>query len=266
MIDYRILHTMPELEEVVRLQVVVWGLNPLNAVPAAVLHVLALNGGLVLGAYDGDRLAGLLICLPAYNNDEWILWSHMTGTHPDYQNRGIGLALKRFQRKWALENGYRTIRWTMDPLQRGNAHFNLRLLGVDAAMFVNTYHVNFYGDMDDDINRGMPSDRIEVVWNLDQPTLHSESEIPSETLLAADENNHPFVADLNRVWKADSYLAAVPRDLDALRRTDRPAALAWRLALRETMQAAIEHGYAAVDFIYNENTCDYVLRRLEGKR
>lgn len=264
MIDYRILDTMPELEALVDLQIAVWGLNPRSAVPSAVLHVLALNGGLVLGAYDGERMVGLLLCLPAYNNNEWILWSHMTGTHPDYQNRGIGLGLKRFQRNWALEHGYRTVRWTMDPLQRGNARFNLRLLGVDAAMYVNTYHVNFYGDMDDDINRGMPSDRIEVVWRLDQPSLHRPIASDTPILLAADERNCPIRTDANTRWNGAAYLVSVPRNLDALRRIDRQTALEWRLALRDVMQAGFEHGYAAVDFVDDDSTCAYLLCRLEG--
>ena len=105
MIDYRILHDPAELEEVVNLEISVWGLNPRNAVPTAILHVMALGGGLIMGAYDGTRLVGLLICLVVKRGNEVFLWSHMTGTHPDYQNQGIGLALKRFQRRWALDNG-----------------------------------------------------------------------------------------------------------------------------------------------------------------
>jgi predicted GNAT superfamily acetyltransferase len=264
MIEYRSLHTMPELEAVVDLQIAVWGLNPRNAVPSAVLHVLALNGGLVLGAYDGQRMVGLLICMPAYNENQWILWSHMTGTHPDYQKRGVGLALKRFQRRWALENGYRTVRWTMDPLQRGNAHFNLRLLGVDACMYFNTYHVNFYGDMDDAINRGMPSDRVEVVWRLDQPSLQKPAPPDTPLLLGADKRDYPALADADTAWDQPAYLVSVPRDLDGLRRTDRQAALEWRLALRQVMQAGFEHGYAAVDFSDNAVDCAYILRRLAG--
>ena len=264
MIEYRILHTMPELEAQVDLQIAVWGLNPRNAVPSAILHVMALNGGLVLGAYDGERMVGLLLCMPAYNNGEWILWSHMTGTHPDYQNRGIGLELKRFQRRWALERGYRTIRWTMDPLQRGNAHFNLRLLGADSCMYFNTYHVNFYGEMDDDINRGMPSDRIEMVWRLDQASLQAPTPSDAPLLLRADERGCPVKTDLNLTWDEDVYLVSVPRDLDGLRRSNRPATLDWRLAVRELLQAGFERGYAAVDFAYNATECAYILRRLEG--
>lgn len=260
MISYRILRDIAELEPVVDLEMKVWGLHPRNAVPSAVLHILALNGGLVLGAYDGAALVGLAICLTVQRGGEVFLWSHMAGVRQDYQRRGIGLELKRFQRRWALDNGYTAIRWTFDPLQRGNAWFNLHLLGADAAMSAVDYHVNFYGEMDDDINRGMPSDRIEVCWQLDAPSLHSSAGRP-KLLLRADERGYPTRDDSG--WDNDCYTAAIPADLDALRRGDRDAVLAWRLALREVLAPAFEHGYKAVDFTRNRGLYLYHLRRTE---
>ncbi|MEO8393176.1 MAG: GNAT family N-acetyltransferase [Chloroflexota bacterium] len=260
MIDYRILHDPADLEEVVGLEIAVWGLNPRNAVPTAILHVMALGGGLILGAYDGARMVGLLICMVVKRGDDVFLWSHMTGTHPDYQNQGIGLALKRFQRRWALDNGYKSVRWTVDPLQRRNAWFNLHLLGEDAALSTAIYHVNFYGDMDDDINRGMPSDRVEAVWQLDQPSLHRALLSKPLLLLRADERSYPMPTETD--WDHEWYTAAVPDDLEALRKTDRAAALAWRLALRETLMPAFEHGYTAFDFTRNQGLYIYHLRRL----
>ena len=260
MIAYRILHDVDELEKIVSLELTVWGLKPRNAVPSAILHVVALNGGLVLGAYEGARPVGMAICMPAKRGDDVFLWSHMTGVRVQYQRQGIGLELKRFQRRWALDNGYRSIGWTFDPLQRGNAWFNLHLLGADAAMSASDYHVNFYGKMDDEINRGMPSDRIEVRWWLDQPSLHDTS--GKEILLVrADEHGYPLTSDSG--WSADAYSAAVPADLEALRKHDREAVLAWRMALREVLVAAFEHGYRASDFTRNRGLYVYHLRRAE---
>jgi predicted GNAT superfamily acetyltransferase len=263
MIDYRILHDPADLEQVVSLQIAVWGLNPRNAVPAALLHVMALGGGLVLGAYDGDRMVGLLLCLVVKRGGDVFLWSHMTGTHPDYQGKGIGLALKRYQRTWALENGYKSVCWTVDPLQRGNAWFNLHLLGEDAHLVTNIYHVNFYGDMDDDINRGMPSDRIECVWLLDQPSTHPLGVGEPTLLLTADERGYPAATPSQ--WDQPLYAAAVPPDLDALRKADRPAVLAWRLALRDVLNTAFQRGYTAVDFTKTDGRYLYRLAKMENR-
>ncbi len=262
MIDYRILHDPAELERVVDLEIVVWGLNPRHAVPSALLHVMALNGGLVLGAYDGERMVGTLVSLAVKRESEVLLWSHMTGTHPDYQRQGIGLELKRVQRRWALENGFKAIGWTFDPLQRGNAWFNLHLLGVDGALTCTQYHVNFYGDMDDDINRGMPSDRIEVRWLIDAPSQQRPINAPAPLLVCPDANGLP--ATQVSQWDQAAYAVPVPTDLPTLRRSNPDAVLAWRIAVRDALVAAFEQGYAAVDFVKQDDQYVYLLSKKEA--
>ena len=263
MIDYRILHELIEFEALVDLEIVVWGLNPRDSVSAAMLHVMALNGGLVMGAFDGERMVGLLVSMAVRRESEVFLWSHMTGTHPDYQRQGIGLELKRRQRQWARANDYSSIRWTVDPLQRGNAWFNLRLLGQDAALSFNQYHVNFYGEMTDDINRGLPSDRIELCWEIDQPSLHLAVASPSPKLICLDADGRPSVQDAD--WDSDLYCVPVPADLKALRHTDPESLLAWRMALREALTSAFAQHYVATDFIFIKEGDHYMylLRRQE---
>ncbi|MFN8531629.1 MAG: GNAT family N-acetyltransferase [Anaerolineae bacterium] len=261
MIDIRVLHTIEELKTVVELEIAVWGLAPHDAVPTSLMHVIALRGGLALGAYEGDQMIGLLLGLPVRDHDRWILWSHMTGIHPDHQGKGVGTALKLFQRQWALQNGFTTIGWTFDPLQSGNARFNFHLLGQSAALSSHIYHVNFYGEMDDDINRGMPSDRIEAIWDIDQPSLHDHSQEHAPWLLE-ERNGLPHLANVSTFqWDAIAYRIAIPRDLDAVRRASPGAVLSWRLALREAMQAAFEQGFAAVDFLTQNGECAYLLKR-----
>jgi predicted GNAT superfamily acetyltransferase len=261
MIDYRILHEMAEFEALVDLEIAIWGLNPRNAVPSALLHVMALNGGLVLGAFDGERMVGLLVSLAAQRGSESLLWSHMTGVHADYQRLGIGLELKRRQRAWALDHHYRAIRWTFDPLQRGNAWFNLHLLGQDAALSSHQYHINFYGTMDDAINRGLPSDRIEVCWQIDQPSRQPAPDLPAPLLICPDEAGLPLAQDSR--WDHALYAVPVPTDLRTLRQEDPAAMLTWRMALRTALVRAFERGYEAVDFIKRDDRYMYILRKQE---
>lgn len=266
MVDIRLLHNIPELEAAVDVQMGVWGFSARSVVPAAIMHVMALRGGLVLGAYDADRMIGMLLAMPARDGDAWILWSHMTGVLAPYQGRGIGAALKRFQREWALENGYRRIGWTVDPLQRGNAHFNFHLLGKDAALTSCTYHVNFYGDMDDDINRGMPSDRIEAMWYIDQPCLHAPVDAQVPLILSAGEDLQPVSATDDAQWDASTLQVAVPRNLEAIRKMSAGGVLAWRLAVREKLRDAFKRGYAIVDFASTDQSDTYILKRTGDAR
>ena len=56
----------------------------------------------------------------------------------------------------------RCVTWTLDPLVSRNAHLNLVTLGAR----VEHYLVDLYGPMRDGLNRGDPSDRLLVRWEL----------------------------------------------------------------------------------------------------
>lgn len=248
--EYRVLTTTDELQAAFRLEIAVWGVDPADAVPTSMLRAVQHAGGVLHGAFDADQLIGVTLAFPARADAGWVLWSHMAGVDPAHQGQGIGCQLKHRQREWALTNGYDQIRWTFDPLQRGNANFNLRQLGATAHQ----YHVNFYGTMRDAINRDdLPSDRLEAIWRL--------RDSPPST--AADAGDCPFLlidAGLpeRRPLDGESPVvrAQIPRRLAALNAEQR---LQWRLALREVLVEAFARGYRAVDFTA-ENA--YVLRRL----
>lgn len=258
----QILHSISDLEKLVDLEIIVWNLQPRDAVPSSLLHVIASNGGLTSGVFDGDALVGMALALPVPRGKRWVLWSHMAGVHPDYQGKGIGFALKQFQRAWALEHGYTSMSWTFDPLQPGNANFNLHQLKATSQI----YHVNFYGELSDGINTGLPSDRLEVVWDLRQKQSKKVREVndlqEANRLLWADEKDCP---KLNASFDdaLPFYFAEIPADLAALKQSAPDLALAWRLALREALQAAFARGYTATDFISWNDRKGYVLTQAQ---
>jgi predicted GNAT superfamily acetyltransferase len=253
MINYRVLQTVEELKQVEHLEMLIWGLNPIDAVPMYVMHAAALNGGLVLGAYDGAQMVGMAYGFTAKRGSEIYLWSHMTGVHPAYQSQGVGYGLKQTQRRWALENGYEIIRWTYDPLQRGNAHFNIARLGTIAKV----YHENFYGDMDDDINRGLPSDRAEAEWHLRAPRGSEFKGALPASLILIDENGAPEEA-LAKIWDLAAYFIPLPPSLPTLEHSQR---LAWRMSVRHALQAAFTAGYVVTGF--SKDACGYVVERVQ---
>lgn len=269
-IIYRDLYTAEELQAIVPLEMLIWNMaDPEPAVPHNLMQALTHNGGHIGGAFDGDKLVGFTLAFPAKRGNEWGLWSHMAGVHPDYQRRNIGQQLKLAQRKWALGHGYSRIAWTFDPLQRGNAHFNLHLLGAQSYL----YHDNFYGEMRDGINRGMPSDRLEVIWLLEDerviaiangapPLSSATDEIPA-FLLCSDEQGLPIVS-IPPILDAPSYAAEIPYDINAIKRTALNRAIAWQAALGETLRYAFNKGYIASDFVVRDGRCWYILTPKEG--
>ncbi len=63
----------------------------------------------------------------------------------------------------------RCIAWAFDPLQAGNARFNLDKLGAAAGRYVE----NMYGLRTDALNAGTPTDRLIVTWETEPVTLPS---------------------------------------------------------------------------------------------
>lgn len=257
MLVYRVLSSPAAFERVVDLEILVWKMISRDAVPASMLRAIEHGGGLINGAFMGDDLVGMGMMYPVPLDGRLILWSHMAGVHPDHQGSGIGTGIKWHQRRWALEQGYDEIRWTFDPLQRGNAHFNLRKLG---ATF-DTYLVNFYGMMTDGINNGMPSDRVEAVWRLNdarvtalaagQPVEQPAPDAPP-ALLTRDAHGLPRhdVPSDSPYWRIE-----IPPTLQG----HAESVLAWRLALREALQSAFASGYVAYDF--DPHNSAYILHK-----
>lgn len=148
-----------DLAQLEQLQQRVWGCAAEEIVPAHLLQAHQHHGGCVLEARLDTQLMGMTYAFPGPPGSDY-LYSHLAAIAPEWQGRGYGRQLKQAQADWARQRGYRRIVWTFDPLQAGNARLNIERLGA----VCNRYFVNYYGDLDDELNRGVPTDRLEVDW------------------------------------------------------------------------------------------------------
>lgn len=163
-IEIRECTTIDELAECVQLQREVFTLPESELSPVRHLVVTKNAGGWSLGAFEGDRLAGFVLSVPAFLRGERAFYSHMTAVRPEYQSRGIGARLKWAQRARALSEGVTAIRWTFEPIKARNAYFNLEKLGAVVCEFRH----NFYGtDYASSSQIGLASDRLFAEWHLD---------------------------------------------------------------------------------------------------
>ena len=161
----RPLTTFDQFEKCVELQREAFGSSERDLQPARLYRVQSLIGGLVLGAFDGDRLVGFNNCMPGIRDGKPYWHSHMLGVATEYRNAGIGSKLKLEQRAAALERGITLIQWTFDPLQAKNAYLNIEKLGV----IVRRYEVEIYG-----ASTSVQTDRLIAEWWLDKPRLHAQ--------------------------------------------------------------------------------------------
>jgi predicted GNAT superfamily acetyltransferase len=235
----------------------IWGIVPADIVPTHIIVTMAANGGMVLGAFDSDGpgdtggMVGFVLgWLGTTGTGRVKHVSHIAGILPAWRGRGLGVKLKLAQRDFVLAQGLTThVTWTYDPLQRVNGAFNIRRLGATCT----TYKVNVYGEMTDDLNKGMPSDRFQVDWHLtSQRVRHAvaHGRIPQSWdrsalhRLPADPAHVPSLPD------DDAPVAVpLPASVSALQRDDRDQLLAWRIYFRGIMQQAFAIGYAVVDCV-----------------
>ena len=111
-IEIRECTTLDEMAECVQLQREVFALPESELSPVRHLVVTKNAGGCSLGAFDGTRLAGFVLCVPAYLKGERAFYSHMTGVRAEYQSLGVGAKLKWAQRDRSLAEGVKYIKWT----------------------------------------------------------------------------------------------------------------------------------------------------------
>lgn len=191
LLEIRECTTLDELAECVVLQREVFELPEVELSPVRHFIVTRNAGGFTLGAYDGARLAGFTLSVPAYLRGQRAYYSHMTGVRPEYQSHGVGAKLKWAQRTRALAEGVRYIKWTFEPVKARNAYFNLEKLGAS----VREYQVNFYGtdyavDPASGKQIGLQSDRLFAEWELDSLKVNTlaagerfvEGREPQETI------------------------------------------------------------------------------------
>lgn len=203
------------------------------------LQVLSKLDACVLGAYDGDVLVGANVGMygpPSENT----LYSHVAAVLGSHRGRNVGLALKQYQRVWALERGVTSISWTFDPLVGRNANFNINRLGAMPS----EYLINFYGVMNDLINQDDPSDRLLMRWDLLSPA-EPVSGFAAAPALSITEDGAPKLLE-----HPDSEVVsiAVPQDIEALRLSDPALATEWRFAVREALEQRIGAGGCVVGF------------------
>ena len=258
-VDVRELQSIDDIMAAERLFALVWGSS--ETMPSNLMRALAHSRNYVAGAFRAGDLVAASVAFAW--GDTPALHSHISGVSPGNQGHGVGYALKLHQRAWAAQRGIQTITWTFDPLIRRNAWFNLVKLGAR----VDGFHADFYGPMEDGINGGDPTDRCVVTWpvcsdtgeSTGEPGRPGRSECLPLLVLTEGPSGEPVL--LGDVTGSDVVGCQIPADVVELRRRNPGLAREWRLALRQSMGAAIGSGYVATSI--TREGC-YILQRRPG--
>ncbi len=273
-LQIRLLQNVDEIAAIQQLEKDIWNMDP---IPVHQTYTAAKNGGIILGLYDGERLVGFNYGFPGYKYGRSYLCSHMMGILHDYQGQGWGERLKWEQRRHALKRGYTYIQWTYDPLESVNAYLNLHKLGAVSS----TYIPDCYGEMKDELNRGLPTDRFQVEWwiesehiannprdsrewtmavTLIEPIVAKKEDAvlkPASASFTDSDQRIPALPDFG-IADIRTRIAScaaeekpctipIPVGFQTLKKTDPELALEWRLKTRTLFQECFAQGYEATD-------------------
>ncbi|HHW37891.1 MAG TPA: GNAT family N-acetyltransferase [Bacillales bacterium] len=250
-INIRELTTYSELLDVQRLENLIWNESP---IPLHQTFTSIQNGGLILGAYINGALVGFSYGFAGFKNGKTYLCSHILGIHPEHQEKGIGALLKEVQCQKSLEMGYSMMTWTYDPLESRNGYFNLSKLHA----ICRTYVENCYGDMVDDLNAGLPSDRFKVEWWFNSPFIGGKQQIEvqnekSPFQIEITEKGLPKLMNVTTILETivknrtlEQILVPVPTHFQQLKKEDFELALDWRLKSRKILQTLFSNRYVAI--------------------
>ena len=254
----RPLHTIDEFRQVLELEKAIWGYEDSDdAVGIPVFVITVKRGGILLGAFDGDRMIGFVYSLAGLKHGRPMQWSHMLGVIEGYRATGIGRDLKLEQRRLALEMGLDLMEWTYDPLVAVNAHLNFNRLGV----VVEDYVLNVYGDSSSPLHRGTPTDRFIAQWWMRSPqvaaALGADAGTSAPPILdlplanaVADNGTWLACTGVDLTCAAEELAVAIPAGFNDM--LDREPGLGhqWRMASWQMFGHYLNAGYLVTGFSF----------------
>ncbi|GAB4108913.1 MAG: GNAT family N-acetyltransferase [Acidobacteriota bacterium] len=206
-------------------------------------------GGILLGAWVGQDLAGLVFSYRVETQCGRLQHSHLLAIRPRFRGLGLAYLLKVAQADAAREQGVAWIVWTFDPLEAVNAQLNVARLGVTCRK----YFVDFYGATGSPLHAGLETDRLLAEWALGVPPVTAPAvreHRPAPTIIHSRAGRQGFPEPV-RVEEqlGDPRLALpIPSQVQELKRSDLGLARAWRQATRRAFQAYLGRGYRVGGF------------------
>ncbi|MDA1080563.1 MAG: GNAT family N-acetyltransferase [Gemmatimonadetes bacterium] len=237
-----------EREEAVRLEEETWGAGFSEKVPAAILLVAERIGGVAAAAFARDgRMLGFVFGLTGTRGGTLIHWSDILAVRLDAQGRGIGRALKQYQRERCRNTGVERMLWTFDPFVARNAHLNLNILGARIA----TFERDMYGtSTNSPVHGSLGTDRFIAEWD-----LRGEARpMPSDPLLltgvpvaGGSPGDGPDAS--TPLPSGPSVVVRIPHDYSTVLAGDISHARAWRASARRAFEHYLAQGYCVSAFV-----------------
>jgi predicted GNAT superfamily acetyltransferase len=250
-VTIRDLASLEEYQECCEIQEETWGRGFSERVPAAILRVSQMIGGVTAGAFAASgRMVGFVFGMTGIRDGRLAHWSDMLAVREEARGHHIGDLLKHYQREKVRDIGVEVMFWTFDPLVARNAHFNINRLGARPVQYV----VDMYGANTGSALHGrMPTDRVIIGWELDHPHMPT----PGMDAPRNGDERSPLVNPVEASGRprlelsdgAPQVRVQVPHDSAAIRASDEDRALEWRHVVRDAFSHYLDRGYVVNRFV-----------------
>jgi predicted GNAT superfamily acetyltransferase len=253
----------------VELQRLTWGADFNEVVPATILKISSMVGGVTAGAFDQEgRLLGFVFGMTGVERGELVHWSHMLAVVEEARNLGLGRRLKELQRDLLAQRGVQRIYWTFDPLVGRNAHLNLNRLGARVREYVPDMYPGTGSKL-----HNFGTDRFVVMWPVasgapvERPGAGRRAYAPAELLpllaQAPIVNTRGEGEPVEEVAEETSprVRVEVPADLEPLLHSRGDTVLRWRYSTRAAFLWYLGRGYTVSGYFCDRlpGRCYYVL-------
>ena len=265
--EIRLLEKAEEIQATEKLNDEIWHGGERDIVPGHMITAFTHNGGLAFGAFENEKMIAFAFGFPGFSKSSQGLklkhCSHQMGVHPEHRGKNIGFELKKAQWQMVRQQGLDLITWTYDPLLSRNAYLNIARLGA----VCNTYKRNEYGEMTDDLNAGVASDRFQVDWWINTTRVYRHMDVDNRVRLGlknyqeaqaqilytpeTDVNSGLLLSPKQYSSPSNKLtLLQIPSNYHTLRDADTALAQDWRFFTREIFEESFKAGYIITDFIY----------------
>lgn len=281
----RNLTDVQDMERVFELQKICFD-NPDNHIPLHTLISYAHNGGLILGAFEGEFMVGFAVAFlgtdsrdprrPAMANLKLVMEG--IAVHPDYRGNGIATRIAMQLREWSIQQGLRLVTRIFNPLNSRHAYFCIRKLGMMARRFIPNYYGNQLPSLVEN------TDQLLAEWWITQNRVEERlfGNRQNLTLSQYLEANVPIInpavfygnelRPYEGVFDFDGgimLLVEIPADYVGIAHANQALAQAWQHHAHVVFERVYAHGYIATDFLLeNQNgyTRTFYLMSYDGPR
>jgi predicted GNAT superfamily acetyltransferase len=236
-IEFKEIKTFDQFEEISKLQNTIWNLSDRDIISTISLRALSMKYplmGLIMGAYDSNKLVGFAICMPT--REPSTLYGLIMGVLPEYQRLEIGNSLGVKILEKCLQQGINKICWTFDPLEVGLGQLYINKWGAVAVRYEKDYY-----QLRDEQNSKIPQDRFVVDCNLmSNRVIERINKKTDSVSLKKSQAKFP-VAEENNYPDSPEVLIKIPNNFGQLKKSNPLQAIQYRMKTRKILEEYISN-------------------------